>query len=66
MVVTFWGVDLDVVCSVANVSRQSAFPNTTFVIGYDESHDAHLYVEAGSKEGTQSSRELRQWIASRL
>ncbi|GLI72018.1 hypothetical protein PoHVEF18_000185 [Penicillium ochrochloron] len=45
---------------------KSAFPNTTFVIGYDESHDAHLYVEAGSKEGTQSSRELRQWIASRL
>ncbi|KAJ5167044.1 uncharacterized protein N7482_005825 [Penicillium canariense] len=45
---------------------KSAFPNTTFVVGYDESHDAHLYVEAGSKEGTQTANELRQWIAARL
>ncbi|EPS25230.1 hypothetical protein PDE_00163 [Penicillium oxalicum 114-2] len=45
---------------------KSAFPQTTFVVGDDESHDAHLYVEAGSKDGTQTSRELRQWVASRL
>ncbi|KAF7714247.1 Alpha/beta hydrolase fold-3 domain-containing protein [Penicillium ucsense] len=45
---------------------KSVFPHTTFVVGDDESHDAHLYVAAGSKEGTQTSRELRRWVAARL
>jgi acetyl esterase/lipase len=45
---------------------KSAFPNTTYVVGYDESHDASFYVDAGSKEGTQTGRELRRWITSRL
>ncbi|KAJ5676939.1 uncharacterized protein N7477_002572 [Penicillium maclennaniae] len=45
---------------------KSVFPNTTYVVGYDEAHDAPFYTDAGSKEGTQTSRELRKWIASRL
>ncbi|KAJ5126965.1 hypothetical protein N7448_007744 [Penicillium atrosanguineum] len=45
---------------------KSVFAHTTFVVGYDEAHDAHIYTDAGSKEGTQTSRELRKWIAARL
>ncbi|KAJ5658579.1 uncharacterized protein N7484_002228 [Penicillium longicatenatum] len=45
---------------------KSVFPNTTFVVGSDESHDMHLYVDAGVKEGTQTGNELRRWIAARL
>ncbi|KAJ6145792.1 hypothetical protein N7470_009687 [Penicillium chermesinum] len=43
---------------------KSVFPNTTFIVGYDESHDAHLYVDAGRQ--TQTGKDLRQWIRSRL
>ncbi|KAJ5915675.1 hypothetical protein N7466_011608 [Penicillium verhagenii] len=45
---------------------KSVFPNTTFIVGEDESHDAHLYVDAGVKEGTQTGNELRRWVAARL
>ncbi|KAJ5752671.1 hypothetical protein N7520_009588 [Penicillium odoratum] len=45
---------------------KSVFPHTTFVVGEDESHDAHIYVDAGVKEGTQTGNELRRWVASRV
>ncbi|KAJ5904336.1 hypothetical protein N7504_006719 [Penicillium tannophilum] len=45
---------------------KSVFPNTTFIVGNDESHDMHLYVDAGVKEGTHTGNELRRWVAARL
>ncbi|KAJ5727941.1 hypothetical protein N7493_005761 [Penicillium malachiteum] len=45
---------------------KAVFPATTFLVGADESHDAHLYVDAGVKEGTQTGNELRRWVAARL
>jgi acetyl esterase/lipase len=43
---------------------KSVFPETTYVVGKDESHDAPFYVSV--KEETQSAVELRQWLAARL
>jgi acetyl esterase/lipase len=43
---------------------KSVFPETTYVVGADESHDAPFYVSANKE--TQTGVELRQWLASRL
>ncbi|CAG8113209.1 unnamed protein product [Penicillium salamii] len=43
---------------------KSVFPETTLVIGENESHDAPYFVSV--KEETQTGTELRKWIASRL
>ncbi|KAJ5901934.1 hypothetical protein N7495_002462 [Penicillium taxi] len=45
---------------------KSVFPNTTYIVGPDESHDAHLFLEANAKDGTHTSREVRKWVLSRL
>ncbi|KAJ5082428.1 hypothetical protein N7532_011471 [Penicillium argentinense] len=44
---------------------KSVFPNTTLIVGADESHDMPFFGNPGP-EGTPTGRELRQWIASRL
>ncbi|KAJ5291711.1 hypothetical protein N7478_000962 [Penicillium angulare] len=41
---------------------KTVFPETTYIVGYDECHDAHLYVG----EATQTGNELRRWVAARL
>jgi acetyl esterase/lipase len=43
---------------------KSVFEEVTFVVGYDESHDAPFYTMV--KEKTQTGSELRQWLAARL
>lgn len=43
---------------------KSVFEEVTFVVGYDESHDAPFYTMV--KEETQTGSELRQWLAARL
>ncbi|KAJ5361316.1 hypothetical protein N7541_002160 [Penicillium brevicompactum] len=43
---------------------KSVFPETTFVIGEDESHDAPFYICANKP--TQTGTELRKWLGARL
>jgi len=43
---------------------KSVLPETTYVVGHDESHDAPYFVS--TKEETQTGLELRQWLAARL
>ncbi|CAL5871749.1 uncharacterized protein PFLUO_LOCUS6002 [Penicillium psychrofluorescens] len=47
---------------------QSVFPNTTYVVGYGESHDAPFYTEAGIDNclKTETGRNVRQWLAAKL
>ncbi|KAJ5611973.1 hypothetical protein N7510_005167 [Penicillium lagena] len=45
---------------------KSVFWNSIYYVGYGESHDAPFFVEAGSKEGTQTGNKLRKWILSLL
>lgn len=43
---------------------KSVFPEVSYVVGQDESHDAPFYTMA--KEETTTGSELRQWLAARL
>lgn len=43
---------------------KSVFPETTLVVGEDESHDAPFYVSANKP--TQTGTALRKWLAARL
>lgn len=43
---------------------KSVFPETTYYVGEDESHDAPYFVSAN--EPTKTGTELRQWLAARL
>ncbi|KAJ5618959.1 hypothetical protein N7510_002943 [Penicillium lagena] len=47
---------------------KSIFPNTTYVVGYGESHDAPFYTNPGIDDclKTETGRNVRQWLAAKL
>lgn len=51
---------------VTDADLQTVFPNTTYIMGYDETHVEPVYTSIVTGEESQQGRDLKRWVASRL
>lgn len=60
-----WLCLLDVVDGIW-LTWQTVFPNTTYVVGDDETHVAPVYSAGLIGQESQQGRDLKGWIAAKL